>query len=97
MAERQRIFRYALESGESVAVAGMRVTPLARVLELRWRGGAVVWNRPVGLAVEQDGQVTQMPIPDVTRMVQVVLALFAALLSMLTFAQAATERRRRHE
>lgn len=97
MAERKRTFRYALVDGEPISAAGIRVTPQARVLELRWPGGGLVWNRPVAVAVERDGQTTRMPIVDATRVAQMALGAFAALVSMLAAARVARSMRRRHE
>lgn len=97
MGERRPMLRYALVKGEPVSAGGARVTPQARVLEVRWSGGGLVWNRPVGVMVERDGQTMRMPIVDVTRMIQVALGMFVALYSMAAAARMARSMRGRHE
>jgi hypothetical protein len=56
------------------------VTPQARALVLRTSRGGWVWNRPVGVLVEQGHIAWRLPIIDVTRIAQaVLLGLSAAL------------------
>jgi hypothetical protein len=91
------MLRYALVDGEPVSVGGTRVTPRARVLEIRWPGGGLVWNRPVGVTVERDGQTTRMSIVDATRVAQLVLGTFVALYSLMVATQVARSVRGQHE
>ena len=97
MAERRPMFRYALVDGEPVSAGGVRVTPQARVLEIHWPGGGVVWNRPVAVTVERDGQTTRMPIVDATRVAQLVLGAFAAHFTLAAATRVARGMRRGHE
>ena len=97
MAERKQMFRYALVDGEPVAAGGVRATPQARVLEVHWPGGGLVWNRPVAVTVERDGQTMRMPIVDATRVAQLALGAFAAFYSVMTAARVARSMRRPHE
>jgi len=97
MAERKPMFRYALVDGAPVSAGGVRATPQARVLEVRWPGGGLVWNRPVAVIVKRDGTTSRMPIVDATRAAQLALGAFAALVSMMAAARAARRFRRGHE
>jgi len=97
MAERRQVLRYALVDGEPISAGGVRVTPQARVLEVHWRGGGLVWNRPVAVAVERDGHTTRMPIVDATRLVQLVLGVCAGVCAFMGTARMARSVRRGHE
>jgi hypothetical protein len=70
--------------GETIVASGLRVTPQSRALTVTWPGGGWVWNRPVALEVEQDGEVRQLPIVDVTRWGQIALAGLTVLFSVAT-------------
>ena len=70
--------------GETIVASGVRVTPQSRALTVTWPGGGWVWNRPVALQVEQDGEVQQIPIVDVTRWSQIALAGLTVLFSIAT-------------
>lgn len=60
----------AIRSGERVTAGEMTAVPQSRALSVRCPHGGWVWNRPVGLLVERDGQKWRVPILDVTRVVQ---------------------------
>lgn len=62
---------YKLESGPPILVGETTVTPQSRVLTVRWPGGGWVWNRPVAVQVEKNGQVSRLPILDITRIAQI--------------------------
>jgi len=61
--------------GPTVAHGSLHITPRARVLTAETPFGVVVWNRPSVAVVERDGDVTRLPIRDVTRLVQVALVI----------------------
>lgn len=97
MAEGQHRLRYALVDGEPIVAGDLRVIPQSRVLEIRWSGGGVVWNRPVAVAVERNGQTWRMPIVDATRVAQLALGAITAFLTLIAGARVAHGMRRRHE
>ncbi|HHX45197.1 MAG TPA: hypothetical protein GX714_14600 [Chloroflexi bacterium] len=97
MAERKQVFRYALVEGAPVSAGETRVTPQARVLEVHWPSGGLVWNRPVAVIVERNGQMVRRPIVDATRLVQAMLGALAMVFSMAAAARVAGSMRRRHE
>ncbi len=80
---------YKLESGSPVVAGEARVTPQAQVLSIKgipgWNGG-YVWNRPVAVLVERDGEVKRYPIVNVTRYAQIGLIAAGALLGGLAVA-----------
>ena len=56
-----------------IAGVNLSITPQSQALSLRWPNGGFVWNRPVAVRVEKDGQVERVPIVDITRLAQVIL------------------------
>jgi hypothetical protein len=61
-------------AGEAITTAGMTVTPQTQALVIHFGAhGGLVWNRPVAVVVERDGQTERIPIVDITRLVQVIL------------------------
>jgi hypothetical protein len=73
-------------AGEAVQAGARCLVPYSKVLRLQvpgWRGGGLVWNRPVGVLVtEANGQETMLPVRDITRYVELLL-LAAGLVSGL--------------
>jgi uncharacterized spore protein YtfJ len=78
-------------TGEPFESAGAVITPLTHVLAIRLplgpAAGGFVWNRPVALLVERDGEVERVPILDVTRMAQVGLLLTLVVVGLLSRRQ----------
>jgi hypothetical protein len=80
------IVHYQLETGSPITVEETTLTPQSQVLTVRWPNGGWVWNRPVAVLVEQDGEIERLPIVDVTRYAQlgfVAFGIFFALLTLL--------------
>lgn len=84
MAQIDEVLRWQTVSGRPVTLHNRTLTPLTQVLTLRWPQGGFVWNRPVALLVEQDGQVERVSIVDITRLAQV--ALFGSAIFVLLAA-----------
>lgn len=80
---------YRLESGPPILAGDARVTPQSQALSIRgipgWNGG-FVWNRPVAVLVEQEGQIKRYPIVNVTRNAQLGIIAAGVLLGGLAFA-----------
>lgn len=70
-------------AGEPVEAAGIRVTPEARAVVLRLPFGGWVWNRPVAVVVEREGETRRVPIPDPVQGARLVTLLSLALLALL--------------
>jgi hypothetical protein len=89
--------RWETATGEPVTVGNATVTTESQALVVRWPRGGWVWNRPLAITIETDGETRRVPIVDVTRMAQVVL--WAASVAFVVVALALTikSRRERHE
>jgi hypothetical protein len=88
-----RIVQWQTVSGSPVTAGDVRLTPQSQSLTLRWPHGGWVWNRPVAVLVEREGQTERIPIVDVTRAVQLGLLSFMLVFSMVTFVLVARHRR----
>ena len=85
---------YELVTGEPMTVDDATLTPETRVLSVRWPNGGWVWNRPVAVVVEQDGQTERIPIVDVTRVAQISLYGFSLFIALLTLIATLGQRRK---
>ena len=61
------IFQLETQTGEPLTVGNATITPQSQALIVRWPRGGFVWNRPIGVIVDRDGQTQRLPIVDVTR------------------------------
>jgi len=73
MGERQKFFQLQTHTGEAVTVGDTSITPQSQALTLRWPNGGFVWNRPLAILVESDGDTERIPIVDVTLVAQAAL------------------------
>ena len=77
----KRGIAWQLRTGSPLEIGEITLTPVSRRLLLRWPAGGFVWQYPVAVLVEQDGEETHLPVPDPTRMAW--YALIAATLLIL--------------
>lgn len=70
MGRHEKMFQLQTHSGEAVSVGDATVTPQSQALTLRWPNGGFVWNRPLAILVERDGDKERIPIVDVTLVAQ---------------------------
>jgi hypothetical protein len=70
MTQLQEKFKWQKESGETVRVGDMAVTPQSQALTVRWPGGGWVWNRPAAVLVERGEERKRIRVVDVTRAAQ---------------------------
>ena len=61
------MFEWKKHDGTAVHINNITITPQSQSLTLRFPWGGLVWNRPVAVQVEQNGETEHMPIMDVTR------------------------------
>ncbi len=73
MGEREKMFQLQTHSGEAVTIGDATITPQSQALILRWPNGGYVWNRPLAILVERDGDTERIPIVDVTLVAQAAL------------------------
>ncbi|MCA9937344.1 MAG: hypothetical protein KC418_01780 [Anaerolineales bacterium] len=76
--------------GLPITHQGIRLTPQSEAISLRWSSGvesgfAAIWHRPTALLVEQEGETSHIPIPDVTRQVQIALWGLATFFSLIAW------------
>lgn len=83
MAQIGGFLRWTTQAGAPITIHDTTVTPLAQALTIRWSRGGFVWNRPVALLVKRNGQHEQIPIPDVTRLAQLVLFAIVGLVGLV--------------
>lgn len=85
-------------SGSPLSVGDVTVTPQSQALTIRWPSGGLVWNRPVAILVEREGQQTErIPIVDVTRVIQLGLLCFSLILGIVTFVLATRQGRKQND
>lgn len=60
-----------IRTGATRQVGDYQITPQTQVLSIRFPGhGGLIWNRPRSVLVKtSDGQESQLPVRDVTRLV----------------------------
>jgi hypothetical protein len=72
---------------EPVVLDARRVTLRSQALVVHWApeqfGGMLIWRRPAAVVVEEEGRTTEKPIPDVTRVVQLLFWGLAAFFLVL--------------
>jgi hypothetical protein len=95
MAPTRSFFQLQTRSGPPIVVGDVRVTPQARALAIRWPGGGWVWNRPVGVLVERDGETDSIPILDLTRVAR--WSMLGLALAFVAFAFLRSRARGRDE
>ena len=82
-------------SGQSVVVHDLTLTPQSQVLSIRFPWGTFVWHRPTSILVKRNGRVEQLPIVDLTRVIQLgLVGLSVVIITITGFVQFARERRK---
>jgi hypothetical protein len=79
-------------TGEPQTIGDTIITPQSQALIVRWSRGGFVWNRPIGVIVDRDGQTQRVPIVDVTRYATWTFAGFTLLFSVIITLVAARRR-----
>lgn len=74
---------------EPMTLHGRTIRPIARVVRVRWPGGAWEWHRPVAVEVGEGDELRRVPIRDTSR-----LAVVAMVAVGCAFAVAASRRSR---
>ena len=96
MPQLKDLIQLQTNTGEKITAGNLSLTPQSKALTIRLPFGGFVWNRPVAVLVEENGQTRRIPIVDATRMAQVgVLAL--ALVSVIISAVFARKRSHQDE
>lgn len=86
--------QYKLETGSPITIEETTLTPQSQVLSVRWPNGGWVWNRPVAILAEKDGESQRHAIIDVTRYAQFGLIGVAFFFAILALVAKLTRKRR---
>ena len=97
MSKLSDVVQWRTVSGEEVTAGDVTLTPQSQALTIRWPNGGFVWNRPVAVLVERDGQTERIPVVDVTRIAQLTLLGLGFVLSIATLMLSIRQRRNRNE
>jgi hypothetical protein len=84
-------------AGDPVQIGDRTITLQSKAVAVRWPGGGGVWNRPVAALVEREGQVTRIPIVDVTRVAILALGGATALMWVLAWSRSMRHRQERKD
>ena len=84
MAVLKPFVQWKTSSGQPIVVGDSTIVPQAQAIALKLPYCGFVWNRPVAILVERDGQRQRFPIFDVTRAVILVLSGVALTISLGT-------------
>ncbi len=77
--------KWQAQTGESVEIEGMVITPRSQVLQIRFPLAGFVWQRPTAVTVERDGRTETIPIVDVTRIAVWAVFGLTAVVSFLIY------------
>lgn len=92
MSNLRDFIRLETQLGEALISGDYTITPQSQALIFRWPQGGWVWNRPIGVLVNRDGQTERLPIIDVTRYATWSLAGLTLLFSVIITLVAARRR-----
>ena len=84
MATWKPFVQWKTNSGNPIVIHDNTITPQAKALIIKLPFFGFVWNRPVAILVEKNGQQQRLPIIDVTRMALLVLTGAGLTISLVT-------------
>ena len=96
MAKLGKFVEWQTVSGSPVSMGDVTVTPRSQAFIIHWPSGGFVWNRPVAVLVERGQETELVRILDVTRIMQLGLATFTVLFSIVTTLIGNRQRRNRN-
>jgi uncharacterized spore protein YtfJ len=82
---------------DPIQIGDRTITLQSKAVSVRWPGGGGVWNRPVAVLVERDGQVERIPIVDVTRVAILAMAGAVVLTWLLALGRSKGRREERKD
>ena len=82
MAVLKPFVQWKTSSGQPIVVGDSTIVPQAQAIALKLPYCGFVWNRPVAILVERDGQRQRFPIFDATRAAILVLSGVALTISL---------------
>lgn len=84
MRRAENLIELKTETGNPLYVGDCKLTPQSQALIIGGSSGGMVWNRPVALLVEQDGELKRFPILDLTRIIQLGLICSGLIFSIFS-------------
>ena len=73
------------KTGKPITAAGRTIIPQSQALLIRFPFGGFVWNRPSAVLVQYNNQTEQIPIPDITRLIQAALLTATLCFSLIVW------------
>jgi hypothetical protein len=94
--QRKPILRINEMREKPVSVYGKEITPISRVFQISWSGGAFLWQRPVAIEVRQGDEVQRLSIQNATRRAttSIILAGLAIVVFTASWMRLKSSRRR---
>jgi len=80
-------------AGDTLSLGNVSLTPLSQALVIRTSIGGYVWNRPVAVLVQRDGQEQRLPILNVILMARLAMLGLGLALAGLGLMNSALRRR----
>lgn len=72
-----------------ITAGGITVTPQSLALIIALPFGGFVWNQPIAVLVERDGEIKRIPVVDVTRLALMGMAGLGVAFAIAAFAASA--------
>jgi len=88
------LVQFTTTASGPITIGNVTVTPRSSAVVIRLPIGGFVWNRPTGITVRRGDVTEDIPIRDVTRIVQLVLLGMTALMLIAGSLIGSTTRRR---
>lgn len=89
----REMVEWQTHAGDTLALGDVSLTPLSQALVIRAPIGGYVWNRPVAILVERDGQQQRLPIPNVILTARLAMLGLGLTLAALGLVYSALRRR----
>src|SRR5436309_15952550 len=95
--QRKPMLRISELRDKPIAAHDRQITPISRVFQVNWPGGAFLWQRPVAIEVRQGDVVRRLSIHNATRRAttSILVAGPAIIVRTASWMRLKTPRRRR--
>jgi hypothetical protein len=83
--------------GDPVNINGRKITPKSKELFLKVPGGFLLWKRPVSVHIEEGPNLEQIPIRDLTRILQISLYSISIFIGIVFWVYRKENKEKKHE